>query len=1550
MSTKQLFLAIIICLIFFQTNTTFGQIYPITNGATTTVCTGTFTDSGGTVADYAANETIVHTFCPDQPGDCLWFDFSSFNTEFDNTPIFGGPVDYLNVYDGNSTAATLIQTLSGDYGAFTIPTASSSGCVTFEFISDATVQFPGWEAVISCVPCPIPQNVTQQNCDGAIRVCEERYFQPNSYSGVGYPINEINTGFSCLDIGEVNSVWYTFSVQTAGDLSFLLYPVNPDDDYDWSIYDLSNPLDDCFDIFPNNGQSPEISCNYSNSTTILGQTINNGITGAFGGAPYNGMGNSQPSTGSPYNASIPVQAGDQFVLHISNFSASQSGYFLDFSGSSAQLFDNVPPSIVSMDTIMCQDLEVFINLNEPVDCASIDPTDIIIMGPQGLNNVATAVGVNCGPDNKSDKIKVTVFPRITYSGLYTVTLVGDLLDQCGNLGTGSSFSVYHELFPVDAGPDLTICNSGPPSGNIGGAPTTLGVGDSILYVWTSNPPVATNYLSSTDVANPTFPNPATIPVGIYEYYVEVLLVDSMFSTPGLCRGFDTVQVTVQFCQGCNLNSSISGTNVICTGASNGSATATGIGGTIPYTYNWSNNQNTASINNIPSGTYIVTITDSGGCSSTNSVIIVDGNSPDITAINATTANCGISNASATATITGGSGPLSYAWENSSNPGTIISTTNPATGLAVGVYSFTVTDSDGCEDISTVNVSGSGGITLQVSPTAIQTSCVGSTDIDINLTVAGGVQPFTYNWSGPGGPYFTEDLTGIGAGTYIVSVTDDVGCVEVSSITINSPLPVLVTGVPTNAGCAGNDGYINTIVIGGSSPYTYNWGGGQLTPNISMLNAGTYDLSVTDSNGCVETNSFTITAAPGVTLQSNSQNTNCAAGADGTATVTVNTGTSPYAYIWSNGDMTQTISGLTANTYSVTVTDASGCSQTASVVVTSPAPINSTSSTTIASCIADNGTATVNPTGGSLPFTYNWSTTPPQVTQTATGLAAGPYMVSITDNNGCMITVSVNIPSAPPVTATISATMTTCAATNGTATVNPVGGTQPFNYVWNTTPPQVTPTAINLGVGSYTVTVTDINGCTVIQTVAVSGGGSISATVSSTPVTCAIGNDGTATATPAGGANPYNYIWSNNQNTQTAINLTAGTYTLTINDANGCSTTTSVTIGLTGSLTAQSSVTNASCIGNDGTATVVMNQGTGPFSYSWNTTPPQTTATAINLTPGAYSYVVTAANGCIATGTLTIGAAPAITVTTQGTNGNCSVNSASASAIASGGTPPFSYLWSNNATMQTIGGLATGTYSVTVADAAGCTAIQTVAVTSNANGPALSASHTNISCYGSNDGTIDITVNNGTPPFTYNWGNGITSEDRLGLPAGAYTVLVEDSNGCLAATTVIVAEPDSMVLTLFSTPSNGNNGTAAVNVNGGVPPFTYQWSNGQTTQVANGLAAGTYIVDIVDANGCTAQTAVTVNMNTNTETIESLTGFTIYPNPNNGLFTVELAFSKAESIEMSVFNSLGQQLQLYRENGSNILVPVDIHSYAIGVYTIRVSVDSEQMTKQFIKIE
>ncbi len=789
--------------------------------------------------------------------------------------------------------------------------------------------------------------------------------------------------------------------------------------------------------------------------------------------------------------------------------------------------------------------------------------------------------------------------------------------------------------------------------------------------------------------------------------------------------------------------------------------------------------------------------------------------------------------------------------------------------------------------------------------------------------------------------------------------------------VDGPHSLTIVVDPPGAG----DVQVNTVVPGGY-PYVGNYFSGvpltltaipatgntfvDWTPNNATLNPNNTALSVTFNHSSTDTiiAKFLVNnGCPPLGSAATSTDDICGA-SNGTATATANGGLPPYNFQWSTaagGQTTATASGLAAGTYEVTVSDGAACSETVTVVVNASASFNLTNSSVDAVCGSNNGSATVSVQGGMMPITYLWNAAAAnQTTPTAINLSAGSYDVSVIDGTGCSIVETVTVGNnSGTLVATTTTTPATCGANNGTATVNPTGGTGGITFVWNTIPAQTTSTAINLASGTYSVTATDTNGCFVVETVSVGATGNISATLNETEATCTVGNDGSITATPAGGTPPYTYSWSanaNGQTGQTIINLTPGIYTVLVTDANGCVTTEAVNLGIVGLLTAQTNSTDASCGVNNGTVTATITQGVGPYMYNWNSIPAQTTATAVGLPSGTYSYTITDNNGCYAFGSETVGAAQGLTVTMQATDNQCSANGASASALVAGGTPPFTYVWSNGATMQTVGGLSTGTYNVTVTDINGCDEVQSISVTSNANGPQLGATHTNISCAGNNDGAIDITVNSGTAPYTYDWGGGITSEDRQGLPPGLYSVLVTDANGCLAVTSVQVSEPAQMVLTPFATPSNGTNGTAAVNVNGGVPPFTYQWSDGQTSQVANNLAAGTYSVIVVDANGCTVQGTVVVPMNTAVESLESLTLFEIYPNPNNGLFNVNLEFNQSENIELQVISALGQVLRVYNNTGTLLSVPVDIQAFPIGVYSIHVRVDDGAMTKQFIKIE
>ncbi|TAL61092.1 MAG: hypothetical protein EPN85_05695 [Bacteroidetes bacterium] len=427
--------------------------------------------------------------------------------------------------------------------------------------------------------------------------------------------------------------------------------------------------------------------------------------------------------------------------------------------------------------------------------------------------------------------------------------------------------------------------------------------------------------------------------------------------------------------------------------------------------------------------------------------------------------------------------------------------------------------------------------------------------------------------------------------------------------------------------------------------------------------------------------------------------------------------------------------------------------------------------------------------------------------------------------------------------------------NSSATVTLSGGLSPYtySYSWNTSPVQNTQTATGLSAGAYTVAITDNMGCTYTQTVSIASvnGGTVTI-ASQTDVLCNGGSTGTATATMNGGTSPFTYNWTSGQTTSSITNFSAGNFSVTVTDANGCITTQTVTITEPALLTAIATATNIDCTNPTATATVTPNGGTGTYTYNWNPSG-QTTPIATGLGAGNYSVTVTDANGCTVTQTVAVTSViSTLSVSATSTQAGCTINNGTATAIAGGGASPYTYNWSNGQSTQIATGLAAGNYTVTVADANGCTQTQTVTVTSSSAFTVNASSASPVIC-ASATGSASAFASGGTSPYAYLWNpSAQTSQTATGLAAGNYSVEVTDGNGCTQTQTVTVTSfnPLSLTGTFTQTQCLINNGTATATPNNGTAPYSYLWSNGQTTQTATGLAAGNYSTIVTDANGCT----------------------------------------------------------------------------------------------------
>ena len=910
-------------------------------------------------------------------------------------------------------------------------------------------------------------------------------------------------------------------------------------------------------------------------------------------------------------------------------------------------------------------------------------------------------------------------------------------------------------------------------------------------------------------------------------------------------------------------------NVLCNGGS-GSATANAAtGGTSPYTYTWNDgsSQTALTATGLSAGSYTITVIDNNGCSTTASAIITQPASAlGISIASVTNISCGIGSGSATANAaTGGTAPYTYLWSDGSSQATVT-----ATGLSAGTYTIGVTDNNGCTATATATITQPAS-SLGVSISGVtNVSCNGGTG-SASASASGGSSPYTYLWN-DSRSQATASATGLLAGTYTISVTDNNGCNAVATATITQPasLGISIASV-SNVLCNGGSGSATAnAATGGTSPYTYTWndGSSQTALTATGLTAGTYTITVIDNNGCSTTASAIITqpaSALGISIASVT-NISCGIGS-GSATANAATGgTAPYTYLWSDGSSqaTLTATGLSAGTYTISVSDNNGCNSIATATITQPASSLgvSISGVTNVSCNGGTGSASASASGGSSPYTYEWNDGSSQATATATGLSAGTYSVTVTDNNGCSGTAAATISqpaNALAVTTAVSSSVSCNGLSNGSGSVSASGGSAPYTYSWSN---GATGTSISgVSAGTYTVLVSDNNGCSATGSMNIGQPNSLTATtVASVNVSCNGGANGQGKVSAAGGSSPYTYSWSPNSNSSyLSTGLSAGTYTVTITDRNGCSTSGTVTVTQPAVLRDSiASVSYPSCAISTGSATIGVRGGTSPYIYSW-TPNVSSTATATGLTVRSYTVLVKDAKGCYNYLTVSISQPPALRdsiVSASTVNVTCGLtNNGSAKVGVKYGRAPYTYSWTpGGATTAAASGLTVGTYTVTVRDANTCSVSATVVIGQTPGLTLTAIVAANITCNGNANGQAKVTVTGGYSPYTYSWSPGGNSTYiTTGLSAGTYSVTVSDKYGCTNVATVTLSQPASIrdsVSSISYPACYAGGGSATIGVKGGTSPYHYSWTpNVSTTATATGLTARSYSVQVKDNNGC-----------------------------------------------------------------------------------------------------
>ncbi len=820
----------------------------------------------------------------------------------------------------------------------------------------------------------------------------------------------------------------------------------------------------------------------------------------------------------------------------------------------------------------------------------------------------------------------------------------------------------------------------------------------------------------------------------------------------------------------------------------------------------------------------------------------------------------------------------------------------------GFYPFIVTVNDGACPIPAFqtyvySITVIDGVFISVTST--NESCAGMNDGTASVAVTEGQSPFQYNWATVGA--VTPSIT-VGAGTYPVSVTDANGCVSAPSTAVvnTTPAPDANAGADIVA-CYGSWPIHLQGTSTNATSNSWSNGSGNLlgvfpnntyTPSAGEIAAGHADLILTSSGaGSCPADKDTVHIAISNSFLNatvSSTNATCSNGNTGTASFSPNDPGLTYAWNTVPAQLTATATNLNAGNYQVLVTDVLGCDTTMSVTVSAPPAVQITDiqSTSETCAGAGNGTISVTVSGGTAPYTYNWSNGQhsPSIT-----VGAGTYSVQVIDANGCTpASASATITAAAqPNVANAGADQVVCMGNypiqlNGSVQ-NATGGIWAGgfgSYSGNGPNSGYTPSANEIASGGVDLILTTTGNANCpadADTVHLTLSNSfIGAAVSGTDATCNGGNNGSASFMPANTA--LSYLWSDasHQTTATATGLGAGNYTVTVTDGLGCDTAMSVTIAQPQAITITNvQVTNETCAGlGNGTASVTVTGGTAPYSYTWSNGPH---TASITSGAGNYTVQVTDANGCApATATATIAAAAQPNVAQAGVDqvvcmGNYPIALSGSVQNATGGT------WSGgNGTYGGNGPINSYTPSsfeiqsggvdliLTTTGNTGCPAdADTVHLTLSNSFLNASVTGTDALCAGASTGTAGFIP--ALPSLTYLWSpSGQTTPTAIGLASGTHIVTVTDALGCDTSLSVLIGQPSPLVVASQQSTSpqcaNGTNGSASVIAQGGTPGYSYLWSanaGSQTTALASGLGAGTYIVTITDAHGCTTQSSASL---------------------------------------------------------------------------------------------
>lgn len=1003
-------------------------------------------------------------------------------------------------------------------------------------------------------------------------------------------------------------------------------------------------------------------------------------------------------------------------------------------------------------------------------------------------------------------------------------------------------------------------------------------------------------------------------------------------------------VTITDTNGCTLNEVVVVNNagaasvtldtysdVTCYGLNNGSASILASGGTPPYTYSWNDigSQTTATAIGLGPGSYVGSVTDSVGCAAAVSVTITEPTAISMSVFSVDD-TCALSSGYAYVVASGGIAPLSYLWSDTS-----AQVTDTASGLSHGLYNIYVTDGNGCMDSSSIEVAQFNPMTL--TTTVIDANC-GQADGLATVSVTNGTVPLNYAWSDTSAQT-TDTAWALPGGSFQVIVTDGIGCVDtVNAIVSDIPGGSLYINTVTGTSCAAVcDGSAIATILGGTPPFVYLWDDtlAQTTATADSLCIGTYNVTVTDDVGCIATISTNIYVDTTLFYLDPSAAQPIICRGDSTMLYANEIASNPYDVVWTDStgtliDSSNNIMVMPYNdaTYTVTLTkdlctevktidigvNYVSISSDTIVCANDSFQLNSAYHGQLGSVIppACDLTSGCNGTNGTNDhiigngISYNSTTGYPAVYGNWYGSARHQLLYTANDLIANGMTPG-----------TITAISFDVALITGTTTYN----------------------SFELKLGC-----TSANSLTTWET-------GLQTVFNPATITITIGKN-THFLDKA-------YDWDGNSNLVLEIcfdNIAQG-YT---NNSSTYYTQTSYT----SSLFARDDVSPA-CSGQALPASSNFRPNANfrvcsdsiATSYSWT---PSTGLSDPNIANPLVSvdstttYTVSVSNGlCTTTNTITLSTLPAVGITISSTDAVCGANDGTAIVAITAGTAPYTYLWNDGSaqTTATATGLSAGTYTCQVTDSSGCSTTESTII--NTTEVILSSLTTNVTCFGNSDGSASVTATMGFQPYTYSWNdsNTQTTATATGLSAGTYVVNVIDSTGCSSSDTITITEPSDIsgYITSDTASFGANDGSATMTVTGGTPTYNYSWDDpaSQTSSTATGLGTGTYSCVVTDSSGCTKTYSVTVEEFTLIQLYGANAKFDVYPNPTDGIFTLDIDLISESELIIDIKNVIGDVIFTFNTEKPTLIKQVNFEDKSNGTYFIEIKTKKGTITKRII---